>query len=148
MSFPKLQEAFGSNSIRVGAIALDREHAIELAGELLVSSGRVTPEYTAEMVDVLESHGPYFVLAPGIAIAHSKPSDAVISTGLSLLTLAEPIPFGNTANDPVRLVLGMSAIDHNTHIEMLAELSALLGDVRTVNSLLNATDTEQIRALL
>ena len=44
MSFPKLQEAFGSNSIRVGAIALDREHAIELAGELLVSSGRVTPE--------------------------------------------------------------------------------------------------------
>jgi PTS system ascorbate-specific IIA component len=148
MSFPKLQEAFGSNSIRVGAIALDREHAIELAGELLVSSGRVTPEYTTEMVDVLESHGPYFVLAPGIAIAHSKPSDAVISTGLSLLTLAEAIPFGNTANDPVRLVLGMCAIDHNTHIEMLAELSALLGDVRTVNSLLNATDTEQIRALL
>jgi PTS system ascorbate-specific IIA component len=148
MSFPKLQEAFGSNSIRVGAIALDREHAIELAGELLVSSGRVTPEYTTEMVDVLGSHGPYFVLAPGIAIAHSKPSDAVISTGLSLLTLAEAIPFGNTANDPVRLVLGMCAIDHNTHIEMLAELSALLGDVRTVNSLLNATDTEQIRALL
>lgn len=147
MSFPNLAEAFGENSIRVLAAALDREHAIELAGDLLVASGRVTPEYTAQMVEVLETHGPYFVIAPGIALAHAKPSDAVMNTGLSLITLAEPIEFGHQSNDPVRLVIGMSAVDHDSHLSMLAELSALLSDVETVNILLNAVDTEHIRSI-
>lgn len=148
MGFPKLAEAFAENSLRVFAAALDREHAIELAGDLLVSSGRVTPEYTVAMVDVLESHGPYFVIAPGIALAHAKPSEFVISSGLSLVTLAEPIVFGNEANDPVELVFGLCAVDHDSHLEMLAELSNLLSDNEAVNILLNAGDTEQIRALL
>lgn len=147
MGFPKLAEAFAENSLRVFAAALDREHAIELAGDLLVSSGRVTPEYTVAMVDVLESHGPYFVIAPGIALAHAKPSEFVISSGLSLVTLAEPIVFGNEANDPVELVFGLCAVDHDSHLEMLAELSNLLSDNEAVNILLNAGDTEQIRAL-
>lgn len=144
MSFPKLAEAFAENSIRVLAAALDREHAIELAGDLLVSSGRVTPDYTTAMVGVLETHGPYFVIAPGIALAHSQPSDSVLSSGLSLVTLAEPIVFGNAANDPVKLVIGLCAIDHDSHVEILAELSSLLSDDQTVNILLNARDTEQI----
>jgi PTS system ascorbate-specific IIA component len=147
VAFAKLSEAFAEDSIRVLAAALDREHAVELAGDLLVSSGRVTPEYTQQMIEVFETHGPYFVIAPGIAIAHSKPSDAVIATGLSLVSLAEPVVFGNAANDPVRLVIGMSAIDHDSHLEMLADLAALLSDEETVKFMLNAGDTEQIRSL-
>ena len=147
MSFPKLAEAFGENSIRVLAAALDREHAIELAGDLLVASGRVTPDYTTAMVQVLDTHGPYFVIAPGIALAHAKPSESVLATGLSLVTLAEPIVFGNEANDPVKLVFGLCAIDHDSHIQMLGELSTLLSNNESVNILLNAGDTEQIRSL-
>jgi PTS system ascorbate-specific IIA component len=147
VSFPKLAEAFAENSIRVLAAALDREHAIELAGDLLVASGRVTPEYTAAMVDVLDTHGPYFVIAPGIALAHAKPSESVLATGLSLVTLAEPIMFGNEANDPVKLVFALCAVDHDSHIQMLGELSTLLSDNESVNILLNAGDTEHIRTL-
>jgi len=83
VSFPKLAEAFAENSIRVLAAALDREHAIELAGDLLVASGRVTPEYTAAMVEVLDTHGPYFVIAPGIALAHAKPRNRCWQQGLA-----------------------------------------------------------------
>ena len=147
MSFPKLAEAFGENSIRVLAAALDREHAIELAGDLLVASGRVTPDYTTAMVEVLDTHGPYFVIAPGIALAHAKPSESVLATGLSLVTLAEPIVFGNEANDPVKLVFGLCAVDHDSHIQMLGELSTLLSNNESVNILLNSGDTEQIRSL-
>jgi PTS system ascorbate-specific IIA component len=147
VSFPKLAEAFGENSIRVLAAALDREHAIELAGALLVASGRVTPEYTTAMVEVLDTHGPYFVIAPGIALAHAKPAETVLATGLSLVTLAEPIVFGNDANDPVKLVFGLCAVDHDSHIQMLGELSTLLSNNESVNILLNAGDTEQIRSL-
>lgn len=145
--FPALAAAFADNSIRVGAVALDREHAIEMAGELLVASGRSTPAYTESMIEAVIDNGPYIVIAPGIALAHGRPSEAVIEIGLSLVTLAEPLVFGNQANDPVRLVLGLCATDHNSHIDIMAELAAFLGDDDSVNSVLNAVDSDQIRLL-
>ena len=81
-NYPALAKAFAENSIRVGAIALDREHAIEMAGELLVASGRSTPEYTESMIDAVAENGPYIVIAPGIALAHGRPSEAVLEVGL------------------------------------------------------------------
>jgi PTS system ascorbate-specific IIA component len=145
--FPALAAAFAENSIRVGAVALDREHAIEMAGELLVASGRSTPEYTESMIEAVLENGPYIVIAPGIALAHGRPSEAVLEIGLSLVTLAEPVVFGNDANDPVRLVLGLCATDHNSHIDIMAELATFLGEVESVNSVLNAVDSDQIRLL-
>jgi mannitol/fructose-specific phosphotransferase system IIA component (Ntr-type) len=146
-SFPALAKAFGEDSIRVGAIALDREHAIEMAGELLVASGRSTPEYTESMLDAVAENGPYIVIAPGIALAHGRPSEAVLEIGLSLVTLAEPVIFGNEANDPVRIVLGLCAVDHSSHIDIMAELATFLGDSASVNNLLNAVHNDQIRLL-
>jgi PTS system ascorbate-specific IIA component len=146
-NYPALAKAFAENSIRVGAIALDREHAIEMSGELLVASGRSTPEYTVSMLDAVAENGPYIVIAPGIALAHGRPSEAVLEIGLSLVTLAEPVIFGNEANDPVRLVLGLCAFDHNSHIDIMAELATFLGDSNSVNTVLNAVDSDQIRLL-
>lgn len=146
-NYPELAKAFADNSIRVGAIALDREHAIEMAGELLVASGRSTPEYTESMLDAVAENGPYIVIAPGIALAHGRPSEAVLEIGLSLVTLAEPVVFGNEANDPVRLVIGLCATDHSSHIDIMAELATFLGDLVSVNTVLNAVDRDHIRLL-
>jgi PTS system ascorbate-specific IIA component len=147
VGFKNLAEAFAENSIRVGAVALDREDAVAMAGDLLIASGRVTPDYRDQMVTVLETHGPYFVLAPGIALAHAESSAAVLSTGLSLVVLSDPIVFGNEANDPVRLVVGLCAVDHDSHIETLGELSMLLSDENAVNIMLNSPNIETIREL-
>jgi PTS system ascorbate-specific IIA component len=146
-SYPALAKAFAENSIRVGAIALDREHAIEMAGELLVASGRSTPAYTESMIEAVAENGPYIVIAPGIALAHGRPSEAVLEIGLSLVTLGEPLAFGNEANDPVSLVLGLCATDHTSHIDIMAELATFLGDANSVNNVLNAVNSEQIRLL-
>ncbi|MEY5057208.1 MAG: hypothetical protein RI987_12 [Actinomycetota bacterium] len=147
MRFEALADAFSADSIRVGAIALDREHAIEMAGDLLVASGRTTPDYTKQMIDALVEHGPYMVIAPGIALVHGRPSEAVLETGLSLVTLAQPVMFGNQANDPVRLVIGLCAFDHSSHLGLMQELATFLMGDGYVNSLLNAVDSEQIREL-
>ncbi len=74
MRFEALADALSADSIRVGAIALDREHAIAMAGDLLVAGGRATPDYTGQMIDALVEHGPYTVIAPGIALVHGRPS--------------------------------------------------------------------------
>ena len=131
----------------MAVIANGRTEAIEAAGDLLVTSGRATPEYVEQMVAAVEEFGPYIVIAPGIALAHARPSEAVLDTGMSLAVLAEPIEFGS-ANDPVRLVFGLAAKDHDGHIEALAALAERLTDQTFVKNLLNAVTNEALWSLL
>jgi ascorbate PTS system EIIA or EIIAB component len=139
--------AFGEGSLAVAVAATDRESAIRASGELLVASARCTREYVDQMVAAVEEFGPYIVIAPGIALAHARPSDAVLQTGLSLAVLAEPIAFGSH-NDPVRLVFGLAAKDHDGHMEVLAALAEHLADEDFVNGLLNAPTTAELVGLL
>ncbi len=148
MSLAALSSAFAPNSIEVGVVVDSREAAIVAVGGLLEASGRTTTGYTGEMLAVLDELGPYFVIAPGIAIAHARPSESVISAGLSLAVLAEPVEFGSDHNDPVRMVFGLCAKDHDGHIEVLAGLAEVLSDDSQVNFLLNAPDASRIREYL
>lgn len=139
--------AFAEGSLAVAVSAADREQAIRASGDLLVSSGRVTAEYVEQMLAAVAEFGPYIVIAPGIALAHARPSEAVLETGLSLAVLASPVEFGSH-NDPVSLVFGLAAVDHDSHIEVLATLAERLGDEVFVNSLINAPTIAQLGALL
>ena len=143
-----LSDAFGEGSILIKDSVVDRNQAISIAGELLVSSQKVRPEYIESMLEAVEKFGPYIVIAPGIALAHGKPSDAVVESGLSLLVIREAIEFEHSQNDPVQLVFGLAATDHESHIEVMAELAEFLSDTQRVNSLLTCSNIEQIRAVI
>ncbi len=148
MAGTALLDAFAPGSIAVGVSVSSREQAISAAGDLLVASGRTTDAYTDAMLAVLADLGPYFVIAPSIAIAHARPSEAVLSAGLSLAVLRQPVVFGNSANDPVGLVFGLCALDHDSHLEVLSQLAEVLTDAERVNNLLNASTEADIRRLL
>lgn len=148
MRFAAVGEALGQDAIALGFAARNRTEAIAESGRLLVASGRVELPYVDEMVQAVEDHGPYIVIAPGIALAHGRPSKLVLETGISLVTLAQPVAFGNEKNDPVRLVIGLAAFDHTAHLGMMRDLAAMLSDSEIVNSLLNTVTIQQIRDLL
>jgi ascorbate PTS system EIIA or EIIAB component len=140
-----LAEAFGEGSILIKDSVDNRSAAIELAGELLVRSGKAKPSYVSSMLEAVERFGPYIVIAPGIALAHGKPSEDVIETGLSLLVLKQAIEFQHSQNDPVQLVFGLAATDHESHLETMAQLAQVLSDQERVNALLTSSESEQIR---
>lgn len=142
-----LISAFGENSIAIRPKVSNRIEAISLAGELLVASGRVGEAYVSSMIAAVETFGPYIVIAPGIALAHGKPSEQVFATGLSLVVLKEAIAFEHEANDPVSLVFGLASSDHHSHIELMGELSKKLSDSSLINSLLTCSDIRAIRQL-
>jgi PTS system ascorbate-specific IIA component len=100
------------------------------------------------MIKAFEELGPYMVIAPGIALAHGRPSEAVLETGLSLVTLSDPIEFGHSSNDPVSLVIGLAAVDHDSHIDLMSALAEMLMSEETVNMLLNATNESEVRSYL
>ena len=143
-----LSDSFGNDSIIIKESVADRNQAISISGELLVASQKVLPRYIQSMLDAVEKFGPYIVIAPGVALAHAKPGDGVLATGLSLLVLREPIEFKHSQNDPVQLVFGLAATDHDSHIDLMAELAGFLSDLKQINALLTCSQIEQIRAVL
>jgi PTS system ascorbate-specific IIA component len=136
------------SSIETQASAADWRAAIRLAGDGLVSGGVTTDVYTDEMIAAVEKHGPYIVIAPGIALAHSRPSPAVLSGGLSWVSLATPVEFGNAANDPVELVIGLAAVDHDAHIQVMSALAGVLSDSSAMERLSAAATPDDVRAVL
>jgi PTS system ascorbate-specific IIA component len=116
------------SAIQLRIVAADWRAAVRVCGEALVAGGITTPAYTAQMIATVEQLGPYMVIAPGIALAHARPSAAVLRPGLSWVTLAHPVRFGHKDNDPVTLVIGLAAPDDHSHVQALATLAGLLED--------------------
>jgi PTS system ascorbate-specific IIA component len=136
------------SAIRIGAPAPDWRAAVRASGDALVASGATMPPYTDAMIATVEEFGPYIVIAPGIALAHSRPSPAVRRAGLSVVTLAGPVAFGHKENDPVRLVVGLAAPDEEGHIVALATLAEFLSDEERRERLIGATAAGAVRDMI
>ncbi|OGO59387.1 MAG: hypothetical protein A2V85_08635 [Chloroflexi bacterium RBG_16_72_14] len=136
------------SAITIGARAADWREAIRAAGRALVASGATSDAYTDEMIATVETLGAYIVIAPGIALAHSRPSPAVHRAGMCLVTLARPVEFGHRTNDPVSLVVGLAAPDDEGHVSALATLADFLTDEGRRAALLRAGDPRTVRSLI
>ncbi|HWM38159.1 MAG TPA: PTS sugar transporter subunit IIA [Streptomyces sp.] len=143
-----VSELLPLEAVRLDATAADWREAVQLAGGLMSETGTSTGEYTAEMIGNVEENGPYIVIAPGFALAHARPSPAVLRTGMSWVRLARPVEFGHESNDPVDLVVGLAAKDKGAHQAALAELARLLADPGTVQALKEAPTAEELLAVL
>lgn len=139
-----LLELMPEQAMRVGVSATDWREAVRKAGEALTEGGIADPEYSEQMISAVEELGPYIVIAPGLAIAHARPSRAVRRTGLSWVGLATPVTFGHETNDPVRLVIGLAATDHTAHIAALSQLAGMLTEAG-VEPLASAASVTDVR---
>lgn len=143
-----VSELLPLDAVRLDTPAADWREAVRAAGELMVRTGACTGRYTTEMTENVEENGPYIVIAPGIALAHARPSSAVLRTGMSWVRLERPVEFGHETNDPVDLVAGLAAKDRGAHQSALAELARLLAGPGTVRALREAPTARALHALL
>lgn len=144
----QLSDLVDPAAILLDAPATDWREAIRLSGDLLVSASATTPAYTDAMIRTVEEHGPYIVITPGFALAHSRPDESVHRTAMSFVRLAEPIPFGHEANDPVTLVMALAAADASAHQAALAALAGVLADPEGRRALDEAATPGEVLAAL
>jgi PTS system ascorbate-specific IIA component len=137
-----------ADRIRCRVYARDWREVVQLTGDLLERCGCTQPRYTAAMRELIEQLGPYMVIAPGIVLLHARPEDGVLRECLVLLTLAEPVPFGHTQNDPVWLVVGLAGANDRAHVDALAEIALILAVPEAIEALRVAVDTESILAAI
>jgi len=144
MPLPSLPD----EAVVLGATASSWRDALRLAGGALVASGAATDAYTDAMIGLVEEHGPYIVISPGLAFAHARPGPAVLRDGLAVVTLESPVTFGHPHNDPVRVVLGLAVAGVGAHLESIGEIANLFNDATVTGRLAAATTADEVRAFM
>jgi PTS system ascorbate-specific IIA component len=140
--------ALPDDAVVLRARARDWRDAVEISGRALAASGATDAGYAVDMVRMIEEHGPYVVVAPGLALAHARPGPAVHRDGLAIVTLADPVPFGHPYNDPVRVVLALAGASSARHLQLVAEIANKFNDSDAVASLAEAATADEVRGIL
>jgi len=137
-----------ANAIELRADAADWRAAVAIAGRVLARTGAATTAYGSEMVRMIEEHGPYVVIAPGLALAHARPGPEVLADGLAVVTLAAPVNFGHPHNDPVSVILGLAIATADEHLAVVADLANVFNDSSAITDLAAASTADEVLAIL
>ncbi|MGE5589979.1 MAG: BglG family transcription antiterminator [Bacillota bacterium] len=143
-NLPVLSDLLTKNRIALDVPALNWQEAVIAAGDVLVRAGDVDDAYVQSMVQAIEKLGPYVVVAPGCAMPHARPTAAVRRVSMSLVRLREPVRFGNEENDPVDLVFPLAAVDTNTHLKALSQLTKLLKNEADLKRIRTARSVDEV----
>ncbi|AOR63828.1 PTS sugar transporter subunit IIA [Pectobacterium wasabiae] len=124
------------------------KEAVQIAGLPLLNEGAISQEYIDTIIRQKEDIGPYFVIAPRIAMPHARPEQGAKALGLSIVKLANAVKFDADENDPVDAIFMFSAPDSNSHIEMISQLAEVLSDENTMERFFNARSKEELNTIL
>jgi PTS system ascorbate-specific IIA component len=142
------EQLLSLDTIRLQAEAADWEQAVKLGVDLLVRAGAVEPRYHDAIVDMTRELGPWYLLAPGLAMPHARPEQGVKRNAFALVTLRTPVEFGSPDNDPVDVLITLAATDAKTmNEESIVEVATLLDDearVRRIRAAKTRADLEAV----
>jgi mannitol PTS system EIIA component len=127
--------------IQLNATATDRDDAIRKAGELLVNSGCVLPEYVEGMLKRETTMST--CLGGGVAIPHGmyENKDHVLQTGISVLQVPAGVEWD--PDEIVYLVIGIAS-SSDEHVGILASLADVVDDENNLKELIGATSPDVI----
>ena len=143
-----LSDLIRKETIALGLEVNDWQDAVRKAGQLLIDDGSITEEYVDGAIENVKELGPYIVITKGIALPHATNKVGVNRTAMSLITLKNPVNFGNKNNDPVDTVFMLATTDSTSHLGALQDLSEFLGDEEFLNILRYDTTIEKILAFI
>lgn len=143
--YPVLSEVTTTDLIQLNVEASGWEDAIRKSTKVLITNNKVRASYIDGMVQIAKETGPYIVITKNVALPHARPEDGAMEIAISIATLKNPVKFGNSENDPVKYIIGLSAIDSQTHLTAMSELAELLEQREFYNVLDNAETPQEVR---
>ena len=134
-----------NGSFALGTDASDWKDAIKKGVDLLVKAGAAEERYYDGILKMVEEHGPYFVISPGVAMPHARPELGGLKTGFALVTLKNPVKLGHESNDPVDIVLCICAKDaSDMNEEVILNAVTLFDDEHAVCALRRAKNADDL----
>jgi phosphoenolpyruvate-protein phosphotransferase len=133
------------SNIQLEAQAANKEQAIRKVGDLLIHNQYIQPGYVESMLGREKVANTY--LGNGISIPHGLPKDRdlILRTGIAVLQVPGGVEWN--PGEKATLIVGIAARS-DEHLELLANLTHVLGDEQTVRRLSTTRDPQDIiRAL-
>lgn len=129
------------SNVQLHVHVANKEEAIRAVGNMLVDSQYIKPGYIESMLAREAVANTY--LGNGISIPHGLPRDRdlILRTGISVLQVHEGVEWN--PGETVRLVVGIAARS-DEHLELLANLTHVLGDEQTVHRLATTVNPDDI----
>lgn len=145
---PMLHELVDESMIAVQPKVASWQDAITIAAQPLVENEHIDQSYIDAMIKNVITNGPYIVIAPLIAMPHARPEEGVKKLGISMLKVDEPVHFSNESKHDAQLIIVLAAIDNETHLKALSQLSELLSEKRNIEKILASTTATEIKTIL
>jgi len=137
-----------AKNIQIVDSVSDWKQAIRLSAQPLLAKETITEEYIEAIFNSHQELGPYYVLAPGLAMPHARPEQGAIKNGLSLLHIKQGVSFDAEENDPVYVVIMLCALSGDEHINMITALADIFSDDERLSALLKASSIESIQRVI
>ena len=122
--------------------------ALDICARPLLKTDVIEPAYVTAIVEQHQRLGPYYVLAPGLAMPHARPEEGAKGLGLSLLKLKQGVSFGAGEFDPVDVIIMLAAPDKNSHNEMISSLAELFSSDADMAELHQVNTLEEIKTII
>lgn len=102
-----------NNSILLKKNVNSWQEAIEMCMRPLVENGAVEKSYVEAIIERTKELGPFYVLAPGLAMPHERPEMGVNKNSFSFVTLENPVKFDD--GQEVDILIGLAAVNADIH---------------------------------
>lgn len=137
-----------NNSIAINQVATSWREAIKISTDMLVKSGAIEERYYDDIIKNTMEYGPYYIIMPEVAMPHARPESGVKKDSFSLVTLEEPVSFGEDVGH-ISILVTLAATSSDNHNEFgLVQVANLFENEENILKIKNAKTKEEILALI
>ncbi|EGR2797214.1 PTS sugar transporter subunit IIA [Vibrio navarrensis] len=122
--------------------------ALDIACSTLVQQGKVNKSYLDAIKAKHNEIGPYYVLAPKIAMPHARPEDGVNEACLQVTVFKNGVDLESQDNGDVYFSVTLAAMDSHSHINTIMALSELFQNDDDIDAIIAAEGKDEIAEIL
>ena len=136
-----------NNSVILKKEAETWEEAIKVCMQPLLDKGTIEQEYVDAIIERTKELGPFYILAPGLAMPHERPEKGVNKDCFSFVTLEEPVTFPD--GQEVDILIGLAATSTDIHNgEAIPQIVTLFDDEDAFDKIRAAQTNEDIYKIM
>lgn len=138
-----MQDMLKKENIQILPEVESWQEAVRVSIEPLIKGGYVEARYVDGVLDNTQLYGPYYVLAPDLALIHARAEQGVLHRQLAVTLLRKPVRFSPEGYD-VRLLVVLAAENPQSHTQCLKRLAGIFGDDEAMAAIVEAQSCDEL----
>ena len=103
------------------------QEAVEECFKPLLKKEYINKEYIQKVIDAGKELNFYYLIGKHLAMPHAKRESGVFKNGITLLVIKNVVNFENHSNNPIYCLIGLAAVDNDSHIEIMSDILEIFG---------------------